>query len=319
MQQKTKIFFRASADSIVGWGHLFRIIALSQLIDNDYSKILVAGALPFSASSPELSGFEKVYTGDDAFCLSLAGSGDVVVVDDYKVSNDFFLKLRAHGVHSVYIDDLMRSDLDVDAIINHAPGVSRAHYVLPAERPTQLYLGLEYALLRKEFYEHLNTESSHSNQSLFICFGGSNNTAVREGIRKMLPSFDGFDEVFWIDPTVDKRNETRNLRIMPQLNVNELIAVMKRCSYALVSASTIAVECFFMHMKLLLVQTAANQKYIYEGLGQYPQVCGMGTTDDFIQIPERVHTGIRDLKSAIVSTPGLSTKKINEIFKKITP
>ena len=171
---------RADASSSIGVGHVMRSLSLGEvLIDEGFGVELVSSELAPSLQSLATScGIDVVKPScaprsrEDAQYV-LARKADIVVVDGYEFSREFFADLERSDTPFAVIDDNAETNaLSPSAVINQNPHASELMYAHLQGKP-KLLLGLQYAMVRKEIREvaamHLPTREGE----VFVAMGGA--------------------------------------------------------------------------------------------------------------------------------------------------
>ena len=179
---KRTIIFRADGGSSIGMGHFTRTLALAEMLNEHFNCI-------FSTRQPteyQIAEIEKICHGridlaeDDAhfeqFLTHLKGK-EIVVLDNYYFTTDYQKAIKAKGCKLVCIDDMHDKHYVADVVINHA--LSEKKY-FSVENYTKLFLGLEYALIRKEFFTKY--KESKIDNSILISIGGSDFNNLTQNI-----------------------------------------------------------------------------------------------------------------------------------------
>ena len=148
---KRKIYFRADASATIGDGHFIRTLALADMLKEDFDCVFYT----VEPSAYQIGELLKVChyvplsenTKFDDFLNSLDGS-EIVVLDNYFYTTEYFQQIKSKGCKLVCIDDMHDKHYVADAIINHGPVTSDEY---DCEPYSKLFLGDKYKLLRKPF------------------------------------------------------------------------------------------------------------------------------------------------------------------------
>lgn len=277
MKIRPRIILRADGDSQIGLGHIFRVMAFSAFLKEEFncvfciqdpsesikSAIINAACelivLPYNTKSgPNLANE----------ILPLLDKDDIVILDGYHF--DFYYQNKIKeviGCKILSIDDIYKTRFVSDVVLNHIGGITVDKYqISPA---TELYLGPEHAILRKEFYLATNRKKERLlEQNLFINFGGAdpqNHTLkILNEIKGELNSFSHVFVVVGGAYAFTKELESfcisnPNVVLQSSLSVTEMLLTMQKATVAICSASTIAYEYCTVNGLLFVVQTADNQ------------------------------------------------------------
>ena len=171
---------RADASSSIGVGHVMRSLSLGEaLLDEGFGVELVSFELaPSLQSLATLCGIEVVElacaprSSEDAQFV-LTRNADIVVVDGYEFSREFFAAIEQSDTPFAVIDDNAETNAQSPhAVINQNPHASESLYAHMQGTP-KLLLGLQYALVREEVREvaamHLPTREGE----VFVAMGGA--------------------------------------------------------------------------------------------------------------------------------------------------
>ena len=169
-----KIYFRADAGVNIGFGHFIRSLALADMLKDEFDCVFyTAEPTPYQIGEmqkvcPYVSLSETTKFED--FLEELDGT-EIVVLDNYFYTTKYQREIKAKGCKLVCIDDMHEKHYVADAVINHAPGTKESMF--SKEEYTQLYLGPEYLLLRKQFREVMHSYTPfEKNENVYICYGG---------------------------------------------------------------------------------------------------------------------------------------------------
>lgn len=275
---KPTIFFRADGDSVIGLGHIVRSSAMAAYLKDHYKCILLTRCIIASVleevsyiynqiiSLPVVDYYSEAHNFSD-----IKSENNLVILDGYLFDSSYQKILYDQGKSFFCIDDIHAFKYYSKAIINQSGKVSPVDYeALPG---TQYYLGPLYALLRFPFLDAAKERKTVlNNQSCFICFGGADpGNKTLEILRKndIQNNFDHFHIV--VGSAYKHLNELENfgtrskkISIYTSVSAKEMVAIMKQCSYAICSPSSIVYEYMSIGGAVFLEQTADNQQDILE-------------------------------------------------------
>ena len=280
---KQKIIFRVDGNSEIGLGHISRCCALADMLKDDFEIYFYtrANAQPVIKNIKQYS-TEVVklnnnisYNEEAAEWISVLEGNEIVVLDGYNFDTPYQQKIKEKGCKLVCIDDIHAYHFIADAVINHAPGINEKDY--STESYTQLYLGTDYALLKKIFLEEALKEHKSFNlkeSPVLICFGGADaNNITKEVLEKTMQLFPGKKINVVVGPAYIHLDGLRRIireqqHVSLYINVKpeDMLALMQHSGIAITAASTIALEYICVKGNLFLKQTADNQKYLYNSL-----------------------------------------------------
>lgn len=171
---------RADASSSIGVGHVMRSLSLGEaLLDEGFGVELVSFELAPSLQSLATScGVEVVElscaprSSEDAQFL-LQRNADIVLVDGYEFSREFFVALEASNTMFAVIDDNAETKAQSpSAVVNQNPHASASMYAHLQGNP-KLLLGLQYAMVRKEVREVAAMNLPSREGEVFVAMGGA--------------------------------------------------------------------------------------------------------------------------------------------------
>ena len=279
---KPKIYFRADGNATMGLGHVIRSLALAEM-SNDIFDCHFIIRNPLETLETQIlevctSILKLPDTIDDlAEATSLAGrlqAGDVIVLDGYHFKKSYQQVFKNRGLKVVCIDDIHESHFVADAIINHAGGLKKWDYSF--EKYTKLFLGVEYALVRKPFREAAKHKVEKPN-NLFICLGGADpENHTLEVLQKVEKTGEentcylvlGAAYLHQAELSKFLENTTLSVELLNNLSADDMVYYMNKCARAVTPPSTIAYEYLSTGGALFLKVIADNQininKYFLE-------------------------------------------------------
>jgi len=273
---KTKIYFRTDGNSQIGLGHLFRSLALADMLRKDFECIFLVRN-PLENLIPKIESIAKLIklptpktNLEEAqhIAQEYISDRDIIVLDGYDFRTVYQKALKKTGCKLVCIDDIHAYYFVADVIINHASGIDKKDYSYPFG--TKLYLGLRYLLLQKVFLDAAkNKKNRPANENIFISLGGAdthNHTLTAlQIIEKKKPTAkcyvvlgQAYKHKLSFFNFVKKSN--LDIRYFEGLSAQEMHNCMSACSQAVCPPSTICFEYLTTRGTLYLYQTADNQK-----------------------------------------------------------
>lgn len=188
-----KVYIIAHGSKTSGMGHIMRCMALAQALQMKGAELVFISKWQEGRTFLHKNGFSiadfrcgKVHStshgfsyGDDKELheeteaverLLQTSKADLTIVDTYNVSNDYFAMLKKYSRTVCYIDDLNAFDYNVDIVLNGTAGA----YGLDYPQSSKLLLtGLEYLLIRNEFWNIPKRAVNKVVQDVLITTGGS--------------------------------------------------------------------------------------------------------------------------------------------------
>ncbi|MCG8525947.1 MAG: UDP-2,4-diacetamido-2,4,6-trideoxy-beta-L-altropyranose hydrolase [Opitutales bacterium] len=182
-----KLLIRADASAEIGHGHILRMLALAQAWrKRGGHAIFCSVECPENLSQRvRKEGFEvcqlecELIGGGQDLELTKALANDLkadwVVLDGYSFDFDYQRQIRNSFVKLLVVDDFrFEQSFDADVLLNCSPIVTEEDYRCCKSKSTML-LGIDYCLLREEFWSIKKDENPNGDSSLnvLVVFGGT--------------------------------------------------------------------------------------------------------------------------------------------------
>ena len=179
-----KVILRGDGNSEVGYGHLSRLFALSDIINLEFKIIFL------TRHNSKFSLFDdknEIVVIPKEVCFKkevnwiskrFSSKNNLIVLDGYQFNSDYQKELKNIGFKLIFIDDLIEHHMYADFVINHAIGLKESQY--NGETYVKYFLGSKYSLLRNSFIKlskSINKKKIKFNTG-FICFGGTNSSKI---------------------------------------------------------------------------------------------------------------------------------------------
>lgn len=283
MRNKRRIIFRADGNAQIGLGHVVRCLALSSILRKHFRTEFAIQAPTGPVTDMILKDCDRVIglpatenqkEDLDAFLGELQ-PGDIVVLDSYRFDSSYQKAIRDDGHrYLVVIDDLHREYMYADAVINHQGGITHADY--QTEPHTRLYLGPNYALLRKPFLEVNPATRSFADPGRFlVCMGGADPHNLSRKALEALERVPDVNQVLLIVGSANPHREDLesmlsklpfSVQILQNLDAEEMCGAMQSCGSAITPASSVSMEACAVGMRLFVGYYAENQEHFADYL-----------------------------------------------------
>jgi UDP-2,4-diacetamido-2,4,6-trideoxy-beta-L-altropyranose hydrolase len=260
-----RIHFRTEGNSVIGYGHIMRCIALAHYFPKaeihfygagDYSEVL-------RQHCPQAI-FRKLERSEDLY--DAVSPEEIVVVDGYDFPENYYLKIKKAGAKLVCIDDPAENFMPADLVINPTPGIRGEDY--SSFLFTQFCTGPDHALLRPAFIAAAQTETEKRPGSLLICFGGSDPKNITETALRAALDSAAFSEINVVlgPGYIHEINLPEDRQIVSfhrNLGEKEMAALMSVCETAILPCSGILLEGLAAGMKIISGYYVENQLKVY--------------------------------------------------------
>jgi UDP-2,4-diacetamido-2,4,6-trideoxy-beta-L-altropyranose hydrolase len=287
---KNKIIFRADGSATIGFGHVHRLLSLTQMLCKNFDCVFVSHEAPvflvdeLASLSVPLKKVpviayklpdERKENEEVGFDMDEMLSGDeLVVLDGYWFGKKYQTAVRNKGCTLVYVDDLMEPGNIADIIINHSLGISISDYKMIAPA-TCVYTGSNYSLINVPTVFRHQGKNENLYCQLLISMGGADPLDFTGKIIEQYKAYiNRFEKVIVMVGVayqhVEKLNTAiagfSNMQIIQAVPKTEMFGIMQQSTAAIISASTMSVEYANIGGALAVIQTAGNQKFLYKGM-----------------------------------------------------
>ncbi|MFX3636805.1 MAG: UDP-2,4-diacetamido-2,4,6-trideoxy-beta-L-altropyranose hydrolase [Candidatus Pristimantibacillus sp.] len=276
------IYFRLDASNEIGTGHLIRCLTLAEeliasganitfickeipdaMVPLVYDKKVAIVRLATENRESEPTEIISLLEGQEK-------SVDWFIVDHYEWNQSLEVQLRPHVQRIGVIDDLANRNHDCDLLLDQnlsaMDNCERYRVILPNE--AILLLGLEYALLRRDFsiIRRENKRYEHTISRVLICFGGSDPTG--ETIKALAAINDPLFSNIEFDCIVGRANNnldsieqlcTQMKNISLHIQTDQMAALMYQADLAICSLGTITWERYCLGLPAITISVADNQ------------------------------------------------------------
>lgn len=288
-----KIVIRVDGNSNMGLGHIYRGLALAEMLKDQFDVFFILGQMT-TATPIKASGFNYILVPEDVELLvepkwmsDFLTTNTIIILDGYQFKENYQVKLKESEFKLIYIDDLELGTQRADFIVNHNPGVKESDY--KKAEYTKFALGFNYAMLRPSFLEIAKHKRViQKSDTAFVCFGGSDTYDFTLQSVKVLLKINQFKKInvvigeAYCNSEIFKLAQANpKIKINKNLSETKLIEVMLDSNFAIAPASTILLEIMAVGMPVLSGYYVDNQKKFYQYLKDNNLILGI---DDFKEV-----------------------------------
>jgi UDP-2,4-diacetamido-2,4,6-trideoxy-beta-L-altropyranose hydrolase len=310
------LLIRADASIIAGAGHVMRCLAVAQAWQDQGGEVsFVSDALPAPLKERiTAEGFECVLV------LSPAGSAEdaeelkslakernarAVILDGYHFNERYHEIIGRCGCATLAIEDDGRlPHFSTDFVLNQNLGAAVEAYSSVHDR-TQLLLGTQYALLRREFLQSSSSPHSGSNENrslrCLITLGGSDVDNITARAIQGLQLVSMVDlEVHVIIGGLNPHGEaiadlvSGDKRFSLLQNVRDMAAEYAWADFAIAAGGSSNWEMCYFGLPRIVVVIADNQRMIAEQLQRAEIGINVGEGPEIT--PERIAAAVNALR-----------------------
>lgn len=317
MPERTNVYLRADGNNNIGLGHIFRLLALAEILKGHFNCIFISGKVsPSVANSIETSvkliviDFESEQE-ELTYLTSIVKANDILVTDGYQFREKFQERILSVGIKLIMIDDHADMDYSAHAVINHG-GQFKNYNMISGGKA---FLGFDYLLLREEFLQQASLQNLNTQTSdLLICLGGADPLNITLKVLKAAlacpgvsqidvvtgSAYNGMDELIDLFDSFTKGT----IRHHKNISANKMTSLIGSNRLTICPASTIAMEACCIGTGLLCGTYVENQLGLYNQLLKNECIYPLG---DLIDI------SAEELEEAINSNLDLS--KISRLIQ----
>jgi UDP-2,4-diacetamido-2,4,6-trideoxy-beta-L-altropyranose hydrolase len=277
---------RADASTSIGSGHIMRMIALGQMLQDQGRSVHFATITENEDMLQRISDEDfKVhrighspdwqYLQDAEQVVKLADELDVewVILDGYHFNAPYQKIIKEHGCKLMCMDDIAQCHFYADLVVNQNINASASLY--SAEKYTRFVLGPKNAMLRREYIQAgkgFKRRSAQKPENFLVTMGGSDPLNLTRKVCEALDTLNGhkiclkvivgalnpnYEDILSFSKTSRNRIEVfRNLG-------KELPELMKWADIGIFAAGSTIFEGLYFDLPLFCCLLASNQNINY--------------------------------------------------------
>ncbi|KAF5056949.1 hypothetical protein DSECCO2_361990 [anaerobic digester metagenome] len=281
-----KVLIITEGNKNVGFGHITRCVALYDAFKEIkvHSTLIINGdqSVMGLVQNKNFKILDWIKNPEKLF--NLAKDYDIVVIDSYLAEIEFYRKISDIVKIPVYLDDNNRIDYPPGIILNGSIHAKNLHY--PYNKKFEDLLGLDYVLLRKEFWESSLKSISKEIKTLMITFGGEDSANMTPKILKFLQIHyphlkkkviigKGFKNLLEIKKYVDKQTS-----LIYNADSSMIKSTMMNSDLAISAGGQTLNELACLGVPTIAFAVAHNQLNNVEGWETTNFICYNGWKDD---------------------------------------
>ena len=283
------VAFRVDGGAELGIGHIMRCLTLADRANKMGFKILfICASLESSLKNKitnkgfKLSVIESDMEKDAKHCLEIIDDYliKLLIVDHYKISNEWERQLKKSVDEMVVIDDLADRPHDCDFLIDSAYGRTKSEYEKLVNSECQLLLSSDYTILRPDFIgsrpQAFNKRrETHHIKKVLINFGGTDilDLSILSMEQLLGNGFTGSIDILISSSytkLADLKNTCKSLtNVTLHIDSNQVAEIMLQADLAIGSLGTSTWERCCLGLPCISVVVADNQSYIAQQLAEY--------------------------------------------------
>ena len=290
------ILVRVDAKKEVALGHLKRCISLASKLQKKGTYISFLTAKDdYTARLLRVSGFGHITLEADTNSiedyrqtLELAKNIDakIIIVDSYKIDNDYRQKLMNEGFFLVSITDSIQTNFSSDLIIDGNLNAEKINHGLSAK--TLLLLGASYLILDRNFWDYRpRTDNLDQIDNILITIGGADHYDLTTIVLQVLEEFDlNFEITVIIGPYYENVDSIKlqvkrmNKKVIFINSPPSLFSYMRNCSLAFCAGGYTLYELAVLGRPTIGISLWDNQKSNIQGLSEIGAIRGISYAND---------------------------------------
>ena len=273
------IIIRVDGNSNTGLGHIYRGIALAEMLSNKFRIEFLCNSV--SNVSPIInSNFtcklippNIKFVDEVDYIKKVASKDTIIVLDGYDFNQQYQEKIKQALFKLVYIDDLQEGIQQADFVINHSPSASIDNYKYKSY--TKFALGFEYSMLRQSFINIKEVSKNKSKDSVFVSFGGADSLDLTLKTTKSLCEIDSIKAINIILGNAYsheaiyqlKQKSKKSINIFKDVDDKTVLEIMLDSDIAISPASTTLMELLAVGTPSISGYFVKNQEKLYHYLG----------------------------------------------------
>lgn len=273
-----KILIRCDSSHALGTGHVMRCLVLAAQFRNAGAQVHfvcqnLSGNIIFRIEKNDFFVYtipqQSIISDLQTLCeLINEKLYDLLVLDHYDFSQNEESVIKQSTTTKIFsIDDLFLEH-DCNFLLNHGIGASAEQYKYLVPTDCQLYVGAQFCLLRSEFKEQIERDTTKQNilPRLLVMLGGYDPGNINShliDILNMLPQPLKIDYVL-TSSNQDRIHLVKKLKqgkheVCSHIDSLEVAKLMANATCAIIAGGGSVLETLYMGLPTLAIQLADNQ------------------------------------------------------------
>ncbi|ACC79439.1 UDP-2,4-diacetamido-2,4,6-trideoxy-beta-L-altropyranose hydrolase [Nostoc punctiforme] len=300
-----KLFIRVDASTQIGTGHVMRCLALAQAWQDAGGQVVfvMATEAPDLKTRLNAEGMEVIHlpiqigSAEDAketAKLARQFNANWVVVDGYNFGAKYQEIIKESDLKLLFIDDYGHAEYYYADVVLNQDIYAHENLYMQREPYTKLLLGINYALLRREFSQYQREQKTHPLivKKLLVTLGGSdlNNLTLKVINALKLLELSNLEVLVVVggsNPHYEKlqvASQHLQFPIYFHRNVQNMPNLMAWSDIAISASGSTIWELAFMGLPSLILILADNQASNAKKLGEMRLIYNLGEGKDIAPI-----------------------------------
>ncbi len=337
-----RVFIRADGNSKMGLGHIFRAMAVAEMLQSDFACTIWMNNPPVAVAQEVGARFENknsAFTSAQEEISAITQTlkpDDILILDGYHFNDQYQQAIKPHVQCMISIDDIAATPFYSDIVINHGSENMQARYQV--NTTTKLLLGPRYAMLRQPFLAAAEAEvrTIDAIGGVFICMGGADPFNVTTRLVRVAGQIDTIKQLTVVIGGAYNFQAELNTVIsqLPahikcttyiSINAEKIIELLRDTQIAICPASTVALEAASVRTGLLTGMVADNQEAIHNMILQAGAAMSVGdfnmaTDEELVGALEQMDDPVllnNIIKNQQKFIDGLSSQRIKQAINEI--
>lgn len=258
------ILFRCDAGDNTGGGHLIRCLAFATSLERQGFKcFFLCNEQAWDFPALKNSGFKKISKNDlSQYSFSYG------IIDHYGLDTEYEKTIKPFCDLLIVIDDLANRRHDCDILIDFSPSRKKSDYLGLVPKHCKLCIGIDYLILRPEFFIKDNTSDRHPCASkIFITMGSIDGASMLPPTLDFLEKYNNILEIHilvtqktktlsYVKSAVKTSKHTIHLHI----DIDNPVDIMRDCCLAISAGGMTCLELVALQIPTLAIIVAENQR-----------------------------------------------------------